>query len=308
MASSGGPGTHHTVTLTGLEPGEEYEYAVKDGAQTLYRSRFHIIPPEGPYRAVMIGDAHVPSEGFSKLVPIIEKMDPDLIIYLGDTVRHGDHLTDWLALFQAGRVLFDHIPVYTVVGDHERETDAGPSLYDRFFPRSNNPLYGPDSYEARIAGDRFIFLDVEKKRIAGMIWFFKTLLDAGKNRNGHHIFVFSHKGITSYKGSGAGCYELRQLEPLMAACGVTALFSGHDHHYVRGRTYLGLPYFISGGGGGAPYEINEGSILARLVGRMESSYIGFHFLVLDSSGNHCTVRAVDDRGRTVDEVDLAPRR
>ena len=223
-------------------------------------------------------------------------------------VSHGTNLSEWLAFLEMGRTLFDHIPVFTVVGDHENETDNGFSLYDRFFPLSNNPTHGPDNYEAHIAGDRLIFLDVEKKKIAGMMWLFTTLLGAGKNRDGHHIFVMSHKGITSYKGGRSGCYELRQLEPVMAACGVTALFSGHDHHYVRGRTYLGLPFFISGGGGGAPYEINGKSFLARLAGRMRSSYKGLHFLVLDVSGGRCMVRAVDDRGRTVDEVDLGARR
>lgn len=306
--SSGDSKTYHVVILTDLKAGQEYDYSIKDGDKTLYRARFHIIPSSDPYRAVIIGDTHVPSDGFLKLVPIIEELDPDFIIFLGDTVRHGDHPGDWLALFQAGRVLFDHIPVYTVVGDHERERDSTPSLYDHYFPRSNNPLRGPDSYEARIAGDRFIFLDVEKKKVAAMLWFFAALFDAGRKRDGHHIFVLSHKGITSYKGSRAGCWELRESQPLMAVCGVTALFSGHDHHYVRGRTYLGLPFFISGGGGGAPYEINEGSILAKFAGRMESSYTGLHFLVLDASPDHCTVRAVDEFGRTVDEVDLRPRR
>ncbi len=305
---STGPGTHHIVALTDLEPGQEYEYSITDGVQTLYRSYFHTVPTDGSYRAVLVGDTHAPREGFSTLVPIIGILKADFIIFLGDMVSHGTDLSEWLVLLEIGRVLFDHIPVFTVVGTMNGRPMPDPHCTTAFFPNRTIRRTEPTTYEVRIAGDRFIFLDVEKKKIADMMWLFTTLLDSGKNRDGHHIFVFSHKGITSYKGGRSGCYELRQLEPVMAACGVTALFSGHDHHYVRGRSHLGLPFFISGGGGGAPYEINGKSFLARLAGRMESSYKGLHFLVLDVSGGRCTVRAVDDRGRTVDEVDLGARR
>jgi hypothetical protein len=305
--SSGSPGTYHVVTLAGLAPGQRYDYSVKDGNETLHRSYFKTLPAAGPYRVVLLGDTHAPRDGFSSLVPLIANLKPNLIVFLGDMVGHGEDPSQWLTLLETGRILFDHIPVLTVVGDHEHENDTDPSLYDHFFPLSNDPIHGPDDYEVSIAGDRFIFLDVQKEKPGSIRWFRTTLRSAGKNRDGHHIFVLSHKGITSYRAKRAGCLWLRLFQPLMAECGVTALFSGHDHHYVRGRTYLGLPFFISGGGGGAPYEINRGSFLAWLVGRMEASYVGNHFLVLDVSGDRCTVRAVNDRGRTVDTVDLGAR-
>jgi len=301
---TGVSGNPHSVTLTGLRPGTYYNYSIVDGTEAIYRSHFRTLTKERPYRAIIIGDTHIPKDGFSTMVPIIEGLDPDFIVFLGDTVGHGEDLDHWLAFLRAGSVLFDHVPVFTVVGDHERDDGTATRLHHHFFCRPNCKTEGPDNYDVRICGDRFIFLDMEKDTVTSLKWLLRTLLDAKNDPDTDRIFMMSHQGITSFKGRRTGCYELRQIQPVMAACGVTALFSGNDHHYVRGRTYLGLPFFITGGGGGSPYAINEKNIFARFVGRMEASYVGNHFLVLDASRDRCTVRAVDERGQTFDEVTI----
>jgi hypothetical protein len=122
-----------------------------------------------------------------------------------------------------------------------------------------------------------------------------------------HLFVISHEGVTSYKGKRTGSLVLRQFLPLMALSGVTALFSGHDHHYVRGRTWVGIPFFISGGGGGALYDIRPGGVFAELAGSVESSFKGGHVLVMDVFGDRCSVEAVDERGEVIDRADLGSR-
>jgi hypothetical protein len=94
------------------------------------------------------------------------------------------------------------------------------------------------------------------------------------------------------------------FHPLMKHCGVTALFSGHDHHYIRGKTYFDLPFFVSGGGGGKTYEIDEDNLFPKFVGRLESSYEGYHFLILDFADGHCVLKAINERGEIFDEVEL----
>jgi hypothetical protein len=301
-------GTHHRVRLDRLTPGKKYEYHIRDGGRVIYTSYFNNLSARDSYRAVIISDAHVPKEGFSRLVPTIRDARPDFIIFLGDMVTDGGEMGQWVRFFQAGRTLFDHVPLFTVPGNHDLDGDDRGVLYGRFFCRPEDAADGLFNYTARLNGDRFIFLDVQRHTILSTVWFFATLLDSVVKRDHRRLFVFAHEGITSFKDNRAGSLELKSFHLMMVLCRVTALFSGHDHHYVRGKTFLGLPFFISSGGGGALYPVHERRILSRPAVWMEASYGGDHFLVLLVDGSRCVIRAVNERGETVDEVDVGPRR
>jgi hypothetical protein len=50
---------------------------------------------------------------------------------------------------------------------------------------------------------------------------------------------------------------LRHWRDQMLEQGVDYLFSGHDHHYMRGMADNGLPFLVTGGGGAGLYDIRE---------------------------------------------------
>lgn len=291
--------TLHRVRLSGLTPATEYGYSVLVDGKALYKGEFKTLPGKGDYRVVLVGDIHAPWEHFSRLSPFIDKESPNFIILLGDLVYEGDNRHEWVSFFELGRNLFDHVSVFPVIGDHDCNGEKGAYFYDRYFLRLDDNRKNRRYYAEKICGDLFVFLDVESKGIRHWIWFVNTLISAAKEKEKGRIFVLSHEGVISYKGDRRGYSVLKHFLGLMNFAGVSALFSGHDHHFVTGRTHNGIDFFVTGGGGGTLYGFKYNNFYARFVGVMEKSYKGYHFLVMDVSDDGFTVRVVDEKGEEI---------
>ncbi len=301
------PVTLHRNVLTGLAPATAYDYSVVADGRTLYRGSFRTLPECGPYRVVIFGDAHAPAQGFRTLVPQIRKADPDFIVILGDMVSSGRQKDNWLSFFEMGRDLFSHIPFTTLIGNHDVKHET--LLYDRYVGRPEGTPAGYYYGTAEVGGDCFLFLDSRNDLLFFHhgFWLIRTLKELARRTDIRYIFVFTHLGPVSYKALRRGFIGLKPLLPLMGSVGVSALFSGHDHHYLRGKIHWGFPFFISGGGGGKLYPVSRRSPYAWVVGKKEVDATIHQFLVLDAADGRCTVRAIDGRGGIIDEVALSPR-
>jgi Calcineurin-like phosphoesterase len=302
--------TYHRVKLTGLLPKTEYEYSILGDGASLYKEKFTTLPEKGDYRVVLIGDIHAPQKPFFDLAPLMDAQSPDFIILLGDLVYEGDNKHEWVPLFQMGRKLFDHIPLFSIVGDHDCNGETGTYFYDIFFTDLKEGLESPKYFKANITGDLFIFLDVmsDKSNVRQWIWFVKTLVTVARAPDVGRVFVLSHEGVISFKGNRRGYSLFKRFLGIMDFAGVSALFSGHDHHFVTGKTYNEIDFFVSGGGGGALYDLNPDNFFAKFVGKMEKSYKGYHFLVMDVSDEGFIVRVVDDNGAVIYTKEVAEPR
>ena len=239
---------HHAIELKRLTPETTCEYSIFREDSMLHTSHFHTMP-EGDYRVVLVGDMHSPIEGFSSLVTVIEESDPDFIVLLGDMVCTGDDRQQWIHFFNAGRNLFDHIPIFPVRGDHDVGEYENADFYGKYFCDCSSESREQYYYSRVISDDLYIFLDSETNSLRSATWLLGTLFQAKRLDYGS-IFIVSHKGVVSFKGDRAGNTVLKFLLPFCDYFGITAFFSGHDHHYIRGVTLFNTPFFISGGGGG----------------------------------------------------------
>lgn len=298
--------TRHVFTMSELVPGMVYEYAILVDGKTTYESWFTTLKESGEYRIAIIGDTHTPKEPFSEMAPLIDEYDPTFLVHLGDIVNEGGNIDEWLSFFEMGSLLFDHIPVIPVIGDHDCNNDDYDKYYGRFFLMPGVGV-GEDKeikyyYSAKFYNDLYIVLDVETERplISEGRWFKGVLRGAKDVPIPRHIFVLSHEGVISFKGNRRGYAGLKPYLGLMGSAGVSILFSGHDHHYVKGRTYAGPYFFVSGGGGGALYDINEKNPFAAFVGVMESGEKTHHFLVMDVTDDECVIWAIDNEGGVID--------
>jgi predicted phosphodiesterase len=302
-------GTKHVVRLDGLIPNTIYDYTVFIDEQASYESSFKTIPKNRPYRVVMIGDTHAPQEGFFDLIPKIDAFSPDFFIHLGDFVVSGEKRREWDSFFSTGRELFDHIPIIPVVGNHDLKKKRD-YFYRHFFAPAKTARNGALYYTFEVGGDLFIVLDTESSQITRIIeefWLIKTLLRSKMNHNSRYIYVVSHEGIASFKGNRTGSGYLKYIFPLLKFCGVSALFSGHDHHYIRGKTHFDQPFFILGGGSNRSQKINRDNLFAKLVGTMEKGILGVpHFLVMDIHDEYCKIRTIGKNGNTIDEITIEP--
>ncbi len=298
----------HRITLGELTPGSVYDYSVISEGRVTFRGTFRTLPEKGPYRVAIIGDLHAPAEGFKKLVSHIDNQRPDFIVILGDLVSSGRNKECWLSFFEMAGMLLDHVPFLSIIGNHDAK--HGTALFDRYVGRHNGTPEGFYYFTAQVTSDYFIFLDSRNDMLFFHhgFWLIRTLRGLLARNDIRHVFVFAHLGPVSYKGLRRGFIGLKPLLPLMGRAGVSAIFSGHDHHYMRGRTHWGFPFFISGGGGGKVYPVNQRSPYAWLVGKKELWKETHEFLIMDIGGGRDTVRALDDRGTVIDEVVLSPTR
>ena len=312
-AESNGPAIHHEVRLTGLVPGTRYDYRVMVDGSVAHTAYFIALPEEGPYRVIFMGDMRHNGGITTELFSLMDTFHPRFIVLLGDFVGHADRAEDWKEqIFDPGKTVFDHIPVFGVPGNHDVQYDPDLTMFRRFFIRPAKT--SPDSltFTETICGDLYIFLDIYSRRpffaFTEGIDLVRTLKDASTREEARHIFLLSHEGVTSYWRLRRGYSGLRPFTGIMARYGVTAIISGHDHHYTRGTTYSGVPFFITGGGGSSLYDINEYNPYAAMTGKKEFGTKVHHFLVMDVDGDRCTFSAVDPSGAVIDTRVLMKRK
>jgi len=300
--------TRHRITITGLTPKSVYRYRVKAGDRVIHESTFRTLVKHSTYRVAIAGDIHAPREEFSYLIPTLKESSPDFMVFLGDFVYRSDE-NHWPSFFRMGRDLFDRVPFFPVVGDHDLGFQDKYGLYSRYFCTPNENGRKFFYYTQEVSNDVLVFLDSNKTWgfFRQAFWLYRYLKRRAKRGEIRYLFVFAHKGPLSFKGGRPGLYGIRTLFGMLKRYGVTAIFSGHDHHYVRGRSHSGIPLFISGGaGGGRPYLINRDNPHSRMSGTMEYGEVCRHFLVLDVSDTECSVTAVDEEGRVVEKTSLSP--
>jgi hypothetical protein len=136
------------------------------------------------------------------------------------------------------------------------------------------------------------------------MWLADSLKEASSDTRVRHIFVLSHEGVTSYKSARRGFFGLKLFTGVMGRRHVTALIASHDHHYVRGETYAGFPFFVTGGGGAPLYDVANLNPYAPLIGKKEFGLKTYHILVMDVDGDAVTFTAVDVNGTVIDKTTI----
>lgn len=238
----------HTVQLTGLRPGTDYEFRFSESGE---RFRFRTMPAnlrDNEVRVAVGGDLyHIRSE-MQNTMRLVAERDPHFVIIGGDwayadgleeKMWRWDHLwEDWMRYMKdsEGRL----IPVVPVIGNHEtiggfRNTrEYSPYFYSYFpFPSKGYGVLDFRDYLSVIA------LDTEHSNpvISGgdpqTIWLRETL---DRRRDVDHIIAVHH--LTTYPSHrdfhGERETRIRQRwHPLFERYDVGLVFEHHDHTYHR---------------------------------------------------------------------------
>lgn len=305
--------SRHVVKIGDLAADTRYEYAVLVDGAVVHRSWFMTLPERGPYRVAFIGDTRY-NDGVTNLIfSQVDAYKPRIIVMLGDFVVRSNNARDWKEqLFDPGKHLFDHIPIVGVPGNHDVQYDRDFTMFRRFFIRPESSWPKSVTYTATIEGDLYIFLDIYSRRpfftFTDGMKLRRLLREAAKDPGIRHIFVIPHEGVISHWRLRRGYSGLKPFTGVMGRNRVTAIISGHDHHYARGITYSGLPFFITGGGGSSLYEINRYNFYAVLMGKTAVTRVTHHFLIMDVDGPTCTFSAVQPDGTVFDTAVINKRK
>lgn len=318
-ATSEEPRHIQTVTLGGLKPHARYFYRVtaRDAAGNLARSEvatFQTLPgPDDAWAFGILGDTQRNPEITRRCADGIFALRPNFLLHCGDVVDDGFAKSQWVFdLFEPCSRLMAHVPVFPVIGNHEKNSHW---YYDyfhlpepeyfytfrcgnaEFFMVDSNKPCGPD-------GEQFALLD---KALAASTatWKFAA----------HHHPCFSSDeddfGDT-WKGKAdinfrPGDRNARHLIPLYEKHGVDIVFAGHIHSYERTWPILnmtinqarGVRYIVSGGGGGGLEQAGpQRAWFSIHVQR------GHHFCFATVQDRTIQFKAYDLEGRLFDTFEL----
>lgn len=270
------PSQIHRVHLENLSPSTTYFYKVKTGpseSQIYHFTTPSLSSEEKSFQMLALSDMQRDDERPNKFKEIVEggvltylndqKSGEDIfenlamVIIPGDLTKDGPVYTDWTNdFFRQSKKLLPYVPVYPVLGNHERNSD----FYFNYFhlPDNGTPGYMEHWYYKDYGNVRIIGLNSnDKYRIQAQLDWLDEVLEETE-REDEIDFVFAqlhhpHKselwidGETDYTGQ-----VILRLERFSTKTGKPTIhFYGHTHGYARGQsrdhTHLWVNVATAGG-------------------------------------------------------------
>ncbi|HWR73145.1 MAG TPA: metallophosphoesterase [Nitrospirota bacterium] len=242
---------------------------------------------------VVLGDNRSGDEVYTKLIALAMERRPDLIVNTGDQIATPGNLDDWARFREMSKVVT--VPYFLTVGNHDAHPKAPGS--EKIY-REQVELPGNELYYSFVAGNSlFIVLDSnlsgQEKKITGEQY--TWLEDVLANAKQRHKFIFVHHPLYTDKGKGKHAgnsldrypRDRDRLQALFRKHGVSAVFSGHEHLYLR-KVVDGIPSVITGGGGAPLYadDLNGGF---------------YHYIYITVDGDKVNGEVVDINGKVRDK-------
>ncbi len=340
----------HEITITGLAADTRYYYSV--GSSTVTEAGgddqhyFRTAPTPGTERAIRIwaiGDAGTGRQSQFDVRDAyyhLDDVDTDVVLALGDNAYSNGTDQDYTErFFSVYEDLFRHAPVWSALGNHER--NAG--VYAKAF---THPAHGEGGglasgselyYSFDYGNIHFIALNsfTGENDDAMYQWLENDL----KSTLQKWIIAFWHHPPYSRSSAHDSDYESGQrilrerANPILERYGVDLQLSGHNHfysrtvlingHYGRSSTYDAAQHAIDAGdgkeSGDGAYDKGsnpEGAVYVLAGSSGKVGYTIYHHpanfieagvlgsLVIDVNGNRMAVRMLRENGSIEDAFTL----
>lgn len=307
------------VTLSNLQPSTVYYYRVTctDAESNLLRSDVYsfqtAVEADQPYAFGILGDTQRNPEVTRRCAEGIFALRPNFMLHCGDVVDDGFAKNQWVGdLFEPCSRLFAYVPVYPVIGNHEKNAHW---YYDYF------SLPDPEYYYTFTYGNaQFFMIDSNKDCRPGSPQYERLERDLAASKATWKFTAHHHPCFSSdeddygdrWKGSPlktirTGDSNAQHLVPLYEKYGVDIAFAGHIHSYERTWPILqmavnarkGVRYIISGGGGGGLEQAAPQRAWFSLHVQR-----GHHFCFATVHDRTIQFKAYDIEGRLFDTFEL----
>lgn len=251
----------HEVKLTGLERFAKYFYRVKTGKLLSDIYQFKTPPfasDQESFNLLAMSDMQIDHQNPDKFNEIVNKgivpflkseygneLPDDLAMVLipGDLVENGAKYEQWQNdFFKPAKNLFSEVPVYPVLGNHERNSN----FYFKYFslPKNGTPAYAEHWWYKDYGNTRIIGLNSNegyRDNREQFAWLKSLLEETAKNENIDFVFAQLHHPYKSElwipgeeESSGK---VVKMLEEFTTETGKPSLhFFGHTHGYSRGQS------------------------------------------------------------------------
>ena len=269
-------------------------YAAQDQPLAQKLAAIEKLPPK--FSFVVLGDNRAGDPAcdavYQKVIAQALARKPDFIVNTGDQIDKPGNLEHWKRFRELSQDVT--VPYFLTVGNHDAHVDVAGSEETY---KEQVDLPGKELYYSFVAGNAlFVVLDSylkgEDRRITGEQYaWLEQVLAASKQR---HTFIVVHHPLFPEKGKGKHHGnsldrhpgDRDRLHTLFRKYGVTMVFNGHEHLYLR-KDVDGIPYVTAGGGGAPLYadDLNGGF---------------FHYIYLTVDGGKVSGEVVDVTGKVRD--------
>lgn len=292
----------HSIILNDLKPATKYYYqVVTNGLKSEIHSFYTAVGEEDPFSFIAYGDNKNGPFNHEKVANLALSKDPNFAIHNGDLVDRGGVYVQWEKLFfNPISHLISHVPLYTVIGNHEDNSDL---YFNYFYPPDDTLAY----YSFDYGNAHFIVLNSEDETMLDSPDQFEWLVrDLEDNQDVQWKFVVFH--VPPFTSGGNYYSEDRirikaLLVPVFLKYNVDMVFSGHDHDYERtfpigSKTGNSVVTFVVCGNGGTPLRYvspREWSLYAERV-------FGFTRVAID--GPRLSFQSININDEIIDEFTL----
>lgn len=310
------------VKLTGLQPQTTYFYRViridpetNEELLSDIASFQTAVRDDMPWSFGVIGDTQRNPQITRKCGNGLFGLRPNMLIHCGDVVDDGYAKNQWLQdLFDPLSTLLAHVPMFPVIGNHERDAHF---YYDYFsLPK---PEYW---YTFNYGNAQFFMIDTNRPTAEGSEQYRWLEEELKKSKAAWKFAVHHHPCFSSdnddygdtLKGTGKtpvfGDRKARPLVSLYEKYGVDIAFAGHIHSYERTWPILemqinvakGVTYIVSGGGGGGLEKAAPNRTWFQ-----KQVHSAHHYCFATVHGDSIEFSAFDADGRLFDRFTLTRR-
>lgn len=293
----------HNIKITGLKPSKKYYYRISSKGKTEHYQFRTAVKSGEDFSFAVYGDTQPNNQYHIDILNQILKTHPLFIINVGDMVKKGKE-TDWHDYFSAicdKTTTGETIPIYSTIGNHDREKDNG-DLYFKYFSLPVNSFNQSEAYYSFNIGDAH-FVALNNYLSFDLCSPQYKWLAADLRESSHYKWkiAFIHEPFYSSGKHGGNIHQRRVLSPLFEKGGVTLVFSGHDHRYERTKSIKGVTYIVTGGGGASLYNATKTEWLARI----DKSH---HFCKVRITKDQCELEMIRSDGTVGDRLILTTPR
>jgi 3',5'-cyclic AMP phosphodiesterase CpdA len=276
--------------------------AIGAGALIRPASVFAAEPAQNKIRFAVIGDwgtGDGDALGIARQMVSSHRRTPfDFVIAAGDNIYpNGEgryfakHFERPFAPFLQERVNF-----YAVLGNHDVERGRQDQCQYPLFNMGGKAYYSMTQADGLA---EFFMIDSTDFDNSQAAWLQHSLSSSTARWK---VAVFHHPLYSSGDKHGSNMRLRNQLEPLLTAYGVNAVFSGHDHIYERTKPQQGIQYFVTGAGG----KTRRGGVDLHSPIRQVSFDEDNHFMMIEIEDKQIRFQAISEAGLVVDQGTINP--
>lgn len=263
VAEQAEPARRHVFTLHDLKPGTHYDYTATSSDGYEAKGRFWTAPEDKgqPFTFVLHNDLQggINVEAAKAVSAGIVKADPDFVLSTGD-LGESRFAPDYAGAVESWNLFFECLEkelasfVFQPVSGNHDEPENPDSFWHWLFE-----LPDAHDYTLDVGPIRFILVDsTEFEAPSRTAWLARELQQAAFDPAVTWVIPAFHRPPFS-EGERGGDASIREgWAPLFTKYEAGLVLSGHAHTYQRTKPIEGVPYLVSGGGGGWLYQVAPG--------------------------------------------------